>query len=166
MTIEAYNAPIEIKKTTIGACVNKFPGLFGRTKLNQDVVFSFAETFFYHVMENMVEGYKSGSFDYFTIPECDVEIEPTGFIPLITTLKEVTVESPMGEVATMSYQAASMVVWIFVLEALARNINDDEARTRIYNTRQDIIYSYTRFTVNGNKLFNQRDLDGIYQLTK
>jgi hypothetical protein len=145
--------------------LNKYPDLFGTQIIKGMPLFSYAEHLFYNGMSQMISSYSGGYFDFVEITEADVEIEPSTFIPLITNEEDVLLETPFGTSATLSYKAGSLVVWLFVVEQLAQNANND-VMERLYSAIQDIKHCYDGFVdEQGNKLFSESDCVAIYNLT-
>lgn len=143
---------------------DKFPELFGKHIFKGMPLFIYAENLFYNGMKQMIPSYDGGYFDFIKIVESDVEIEELGFFPLITQDKIISITSPFGISATLSYKAGCLVVWIFVLEQIANNVSGD-VRERIFRTIQDVKYCYsTAIDESGNKLFSESDCGAIYEL--
>lgn len=144
--------------------LDKFPSLFGSAIYKNMPLFSYAEHLFFCGMKQMIASYDNGNFDYYKIIEADVDIETFGFIPLINKDSEVRLETPFGGNEVLSYKAASLVVWLFVIEQIATNSCND-IQQRIYRTMQDIHYSYDR-AINeaGDKFFSKRDSAAIHRL--
>ena len=146
---------------------NKFSGLFGEDTFNNMPIYIYAEKLFYAGMKQMVKGYKGGYFDFIEIVEADVEIEKSGFFPIIEENynKEVEMISHTGLSQTLSLQSASLVVWLILIEQIAHS--DDVAQVvkqRLFNTMQDIQYCYSRLTdEKGNKMFSADDCTAIYR---
>lgn len=144
--------------------LNKFPDLFGNQIFKGAPLFIYAENLLYNGMNQMISSYNGGYFDFIKIIEADVEIEPLGFIPLITQDDNVLLETPFGVSATLSLKAGCLVVWLFVLEQVAQKASSD-VMGKLYNTIQDIKYCYSTATdESGNKLFSESDCAAIYSL--
>ena len=144
---------------------DKYPELFGLSRFKGRLLFEYAEHLFLCGMNQMVEGYLGGNFEFLQITKAPVDIEPTGFFPAIDSDKQVVVTTPFSNSATISYKAASLVVWLLCIEQIANSINDQGVRQKIYDTIQDIKYCYLRaHDEHGNKLFNAEDCQGIYKL--
>jgi hypothetical protein len=144
--------------------LNNFPNLFGAEKFKNMPLFSYAERLFFAGMDQMVEEYSGGYFDYIEMTDADVELEKFGFIPLINTTENVELVNHFGTTQTLSFKAASMVVWLFVIEQIANNVSDTIQR-RLFNTIQDIKYCYSDLTnEDGTKIFSKEDLKAIYKL--
>lgn len=143
---------------------NKFPQLFGEEVFRQSPLFIYAENLFYSGMSQMISSYQGGYYDFIQIAEADVEIESTGFIPLLSDNEKVTIENHFGTSANLSAKAASLVVWIYVIEQIAHNVGG-HVMQRIFKTIQDIKYSYeSLLDEKGNKLFSDEDCHAIYRL--
>jgi hypothetical protein len=142
----------------------KYPELFGAQIHKGAPLFSYAENLFYCGMDQMIKKYNGGYFDFVEITESNVDIESSGFIPLIDKQELVTIETPFGTSAELSFKGASLVVWLFVIEQIAHNA-EEKVMSRIFNTIQDIKYCYSKLTdKDGNKLFSENDCTAIHQL--
>jgi len=119
-------------------------GLFGTSIYKGMPLYSYAENLFYNGLNQMIPAYTGEHFDFITITNADVDIEKTGFMPVITSREQVSVTTPYGLSATLSYHAACILVWVFVLEQIGHSISDADARNRIFMTIQDIKYCFGR----------------------
>lgn len=143
---------------------SQFPALFGSEIYKSMPLFSYAEHLFYCGMKQMIATYSGGKFDFYKIVQADVDIEPLGFIPMINQDHNVQLESPHGASETLSYKAACLVVWLFVIEQIAYK-STDEIQQQIYRTMQDIRYCYSRATnEEGELYFSQQDCTAIHKL--
>jgi hypothetical protein len=141
-----------------------FPALFGAKIFKNTPLFLYAESLFYTGMKQMVNGYQGGTFNLIKLENKDMDFESTGFIPLANKDKTVTIENHFGTSAEISLKAAGIVVWLYVLEQIANN-SDEQLMRKLFNVMQDIKYSYKALKdALGNKLFNEADLAGIYTL--
>jgi len=150
-------------------CSDSYPSLFGTMMVKNGPLFIVAENIFYHMMGKMVKGYKGGSYVFLKVETNLVDIEPSGFMPLIANDQEriVQVESEF-EAAEMSYAAACAVVWQFTLQVIADTIHrlNEQQAVKIYKTLQDFQYCRAEMTKpDGSKLFTETDLKAIYKLT-
>ena len=144
--------------------LNKFPALFGAEKYKNMPLYAYAERLFYSGMDQMVEQYKGGYFDFVELFNTDIEIEKSGFIPMINKTGDVELTNHFGMTKTLSFKAASLVVWLYVIEQIASK-SSNTVRERLYNTIQDIKYCYTELTnASGLVVFNEDDCNAIYQL--
>jgi len=145
--------------------LNKYSELFGSEIYKNTPLFAYAEHLFFCGMNQMVPTYEGGVFDFFEIIESDVEIEKSGFFPLIKNKKEVLIATPFGQAAKVSFQAASLIVWLICIEQIANGIGNLEVRKRLYNTIQDLKHCYSElFNEDGNKIFSENDCKYIYKL--
>jgi hypothetical protein len=129
--------------------------MFGQAIFKGTPLFVYAENLFYSGMDQMVEGYNGGYFDFITFSNEEMEFEPDNFLPIINQDRKVNVSTPFTS-ELMSMKAATLVVWLFVVEQIANNIDDGEMTTKLYNILQDIKYSY-------NEMFDKDDRNAIYQ---
>ena len=156
---------IETKKIPDSIKTDKYPELFGLSLFKGRPLFEYAEHLFVCGMNQMVEGYLGGNFEFLQITKAPVDIEPTGFFPAIDSDKKVVLTTPYSSCAIISYKAASLVVWLLCIEQIANSINEQGVRQKIYDTIQDIKYCYSRaHDEHGEKLFNEEDCQGIYKL--
>lgn len=141
--------------------------LFGAMGYKGQPLFAYAEGLFYHFMDNMVSGYNGGSFDFISLENADVKVEPTGFLPLIKNDDRiVTFTGIFNNSAELSIKAASLVAWRYTLNYIADAIECDNISEKLYGTMQDIAYSYSYLTdKNGVNIFSKEDMSGICKLT-
>ena len=145
--------------------LDKFPELFGKEKFKNMPLYSYAERLFYTGMDQMVAKYSGGYFDFMEILEADVDIEKSGFIPLITDDGDVELVNHFGTTQTLSFKAASLVVWIYILEQIANNIENNTVSQRLYRTIEDIKYCHSNLiNEEGSKVFTEEDCTAIYKL--
>ncbi len=144
---------------------NLFSNLFGNSVFKGKFLNVYAENLFFSGMDQLIPSYAGGSFDFYKITGA-VEIEETGFFPLNTSIKEVLINSPFGdESATVSFQAASLIVWLIIIEQVANSIDDEDIQEKIYCTIQDVKHCYPNlFYEDGKKLFSQNDADGFRKI--
>ena len=147
--------------------LNAYPALFGSFNYKGMPLFSYAENLFYNGLSQMVAGYEGGYFDFLKVVEEEgvSEIEPKGFIPLLSSDDRVVLSSPFGVTKTLSLRAASLVVWIYVIDQIAMNISDTVIAGRLYRVIQDVKYTYSiLMDEKGNKIFTPDDCNSIYSL--
>lgn len=144
--------------------MEKYPGLFGSSSFKKMPLYLYAENLLYNGMSQMIKSYNGGYYEYFHIIGADVEIEPSGFMPLINSSELVEIKTPFGGRETLTLKAASLVVWLIVIEQIANQV-DHRIKSKLYNTMQDIHYCYGRVTdKSGNRFFNENDCRSICRL--
>jgi hypothetical protein len=144
---------------------NAYYALFGRELFKNSPLFVYAENLFYMGMDQFIPDYQGGCFDFFSMQDISetLELEPTGFIPVLDCEDRVTVNGP-GASATMSFKAASITVWCFVLNQIAINIDNESLSQRLYYVFQDIREGLKGFTLDNQDFLTSDDIKQIHRL--
>lgn len=119
-----------------------YPFLFGDESIKNMPFYSYAETLFYCGMDQMVEGYSGGYFEYIDLSKVELtddnvtKVSKTSFIPFIDSDETVIINTPFAS-QSVTLHTASLIVWFFVLEQLANMSSVDDNQERIINCYHD-----------------------------
>jgi len=127
-------------------------------------LFIYAENLLYNGMKQFIYNYNGGLYKFIQLTDSENLNNKNTFIPVINNNDTVTITSPFGESAQISTKAATLVVWLFVVEQIANTIEDHAISQRLFKTLQDIQSTYSLMLLNDKQYFSDNDLKGIFKL--